>query len=218
MFEKVTNILKKKKTFKKIEPIRDIRELTGTHVAVLATDGFEQSELFEPKAALEEAGAEVVIISIHPGKIRGWNNGQWGKSIDVQATIKDAWSMEFDYLLIPGGVMSPDKIRQDSEAVAFVMSFLNRKRPVAAICHGPQILIETGSIHGRTLTSWPSIKTDLENAGARWIDKEVVVDHHIITSRRPADLPAFNRVMIKEFIDNKVHPMLPNTEGYVVTL
>lgn len=193
-------------------------ELAQTHVAILATDGFEQSELFGSKTALEEVGACVSIISPHSGKIMGWNHGEWGKSINVDATINDSWSTHFDYLMIPGGVLNSDRLRINDEVVAFIMSFINRHRPIAAICHGPQLFIETGGLKGVTLTSSPSIRTDLQNAGARWIDQEVVVDHHFITSRRASDLQAFNRAMIQEFVSRKIYPPLPNTEGYVVTL
>jgi protease I len=126
--------------------------------------------------------------------------------------------MEFDFLMLPGGVMNPDKLRNNAEAVAFVMSFVNKHRPIAAICHGVQTLIETGAVKGKRMTSWPSLKTDLMNAGAHWVDKDVVIDHKIITSRKPADIPAFNDAMIREFTYGRLHAHLPNTEGYVTTL
>lgn len=195
----------------------EIRELSGAHIAFLATDGFEQSELFEPKEALERAGAIIHIISLRPGKIKAWNNGNWGKTIEVDMTVREAWSMEFDALVLPGGVLSPDKLRGNSEAVAFVMSFVNKHRPIAAICHGVQMLIETGGIKHKRITSWPSLKTDLMNAGAHWVDKEVVIDHKIITSRKPADIPAFNEAMIREFSYGRIHSSLPNTEGFIAT-
>jgi protease I len=215
MFESLERFFKKK-TENFIN--HDIRELTGCHGAILATDGFEQSELFEPKAALEKAGAITHIISLRPGKIKAWNEGNWGKSIDVDMTVREAWSMEFDFLVLPGGVLNPDKLRNNAEAVAFVMSFVNKHRPIAAICHGVQTLIETGAVKGKRMTSWPSLKTDLVNAGAHWIDKEVVIDHKIITSRKPADIPAFNDAIIREFTYGRIHAHLPNTEGYVATL
>lgn len=196
----------------------DIRELTGCHGAILSTDGFEESELFEPKAALERAGAIMHVISLRPGKIKGWKDGNWGRSISVDMTVREAWSMEFDFLMLPGGVMNPDKLRNNAEAVAFVMSFVNKHRPIAAICHGVQTLIETGAVKGKRMTSWPSLKTDLMNAGAHWVDKDVVIDHKIITSRKPADIPAFNDAMIREFTYGRIHAHLPNTEGYVTTL
>jgi protease I len=216
MFESVEKFFKNKKA-----PIsfgHDIRELTGCHGAILSTDGFEQSELFEPKAALERAGAIMHVVSLRPGKIKAWKDGNWGKTIDVDMTVREAWSMEFDFLVLPGGVLNPDKLRNNAEAVAFVMSFVNKHRPIAAICHGVQTLIETGALKGKKLTSWPSLKTDLINAGADWVDKEVVIDHKIITSRKPSDIPAFNDAIIREFTYGRIHSHLPNTEGYVTTL
>jgi protease I len=215
MFESLEKFFKKKES-----PFihHEHRELSGCHVAILATDGFEQSELFEPKAALEREGAITHIVSLRPGKIKAWNEGNWGKTIDVDMTVREAWSMEFDFLMLPGGVLNPDKLRNNAEAVAFVMSFVNKNRPIAAICHGVQTLIETGAVKGKQLTSWHSLRTDLVNAGAHWVDKEVVVDHKIITSRKPADIPAFNETMIREFSIGRLHSTMPNTEGYVVTL
>ncbi len=195
----------------------ELRELSGAHIAILATDGFEQSELFEPKEALERAGAITHIISLRPGKIKAWKDGNWGKTILVDMTVREAWSMEFDALVLPGGVLNPDKLRGNSEAVAFVMSFVNKHRPIAAICHGVQTLIETGGLKNKRITSWPSLKTDLINAGADWIDREVVVDHKIITSRKPEDIPAFNDAMIREFSYGRIHSSLPSTEGFIVT-
>lgn len=216
MFETIENFFKKKNANTLLH--HDHRELAGCHVAILATDGFEQSELFEPKAALEKEGAITHVISLRPGKIKAWNEGNWGKTIDVDMTVREAWSMEFDFLVLPGGVLNPDKLRGNAEAVAFVMSFVNKGRPIAAICHGVQTLIETGAVKGKQLTSWPSLRTDLVNAGAHWVDKEVVIDHKIITSRKPADIPAFNEAMIREFSMGRLHASMPNTEGYVVTL
>jgi protease I len=215
MFEVVKDLFSKKTPQQNAQ---DIKELTGTHAAILATDGFEQSELFEPKKALEDAGCVVHIISLRPGRIKGWSNGNWGRTVQVDLTVREAWTMEFDFLVLPGGVINPDRLRSDSEAVAFAMSFVNKKRPIAAICHGVQTLIETGAVEGKNLTSWPSLKTDLINAGANWLNEEVVVDHKLITSRKPADLPAFNATMIREFTYGKIDSILPNTEGYVVTL
>lgn len=215
MFESLDRFFKKKTPIKKFQ--NDLKELTGFHIAMLATDGFEQSELFEPKDALEKAGAIVHIVSIRPGKIRGWNEANWGKAIGVDMTVREAWSMEFDALVLPGGVMNPDKLRENSEAVAFVMSFVNKHRPIAAICHGVQTLIETGALKNKRITSSPSLKSDLMNAGALWVDREVIVDHKIITSRKPADIPAFNEAMIREFSYGPLHSSLPNTEGFVTT-
>lgn len=216
MFEKIEKIFKKKSPPSMLQ--NEARELSGCHVAILATDGFEQSELFEPKAALERAGAITHVVSLRPGRIKAWNEGNWGKTIEVDMTVREAWSMEFDFLMLPGGVLNPDKLRGNAEAVAFVMSFVNKDRPIAAICHGVQTLIETGAVKGKQLTSWPSLRTDLVNAGAHWVDREVVVDHKMITSRKPADIPAFNESMIREFSISRLHAALPNTEGYVVTL
>lgn len=196
----------------------DIRELSGTKAAILACEGFEESELFEPKKALEAVGVEVVIVSPMAGKIRSWTGKNWGKSIDVDMLVTDAFNVDFDYLVLPGGVINPDKLRNDPDAIAFVEMFVGKRRPIAAICHGVQTLIETGFVKGKTLTSWSSLRTDLLNAGANWIDEEVVVDHRLITSRKPADLPAFCAVMVREFIDYHTTHSMPNTEGYVVTL
>lgn len=215
MFEFVEKILHRR-FLPKPTPLEP-RPLAGTHVAILATDGFEQSELFLPKEVLERAGAVTHVISLHRGKIKGWNHGAWGKTIDVDMTVREAWSTEFDYLLLPGGVLNPDKLRENAETVAFVMSFVNKHRPIAAICHGPQLLIETGGLKGRTVTSYPSIKTDIENAGAHWINERVVIDHRLITGQRPADLAVFNAAMIREFSEHKIHA-IPNTEGYASTL
>lgn len=200
------------------EAHEEIRELSGTRAAILACDGFEESELFEPKKALEEVGVECIIVSPNEGKIKGWNEKNWGKSIDVDMTVVDAFNEEFDFLVLPGGVINPDKLRNSADVVAFVQSFASKKRPIAAICHGVQTLIETGFVKGKTLTSWSSLRTDLLNAGANWIDEEVVVDGLLITSRKPADLPSFNTVIIREFIDYHVTHSMPSTEGYVTTL
>lgn len=216
MFEKIETFFNKKIVGDKLEP--DLRELSGTRAAILATDGFEESELFEPKKALEAAGVEVVIVSLSPGKIKGWSGKDWGKSIAVDMVVLDAFGVKFDFLVLPGGVINPDKLRNDPNAVAFVTSFVNSGHPIAAICHGVQTLIETGMVKGKTLTSWPSLRTDLINAGAKWVDEEVIVDHRLITSRKPADIPAFNHVMLREFTNYHAGHSLPNTEGYVVTL
>jgi protease I len=216
MFEKFNQLFHKKSmaTFEE----DDIRELSGTHAAILAVDGFEESELFEPKEALENVGVQTHIISMKPGKIKGWKNNNWGKSIAVDMTVLDAFAMDFDYLILPGGVMNPDKLRNEPNAVAFVETFVNQRKPIAAICHGPQILIETGFVKGKKMTSWPSLKTDLKNAGAKWVDQEAVVDGRLITSRKPGDLIAFNQTMIQEFIQYHTQHTLPNTVGYVTTL
>ena len=174
-------------------------ELDNKNIAILATDGFEESELFEPKKALEDAGAKVNIVSLKNGDIKAWKKTDWGKSIHVDSIVGDVDTKQFDALLIPGGVMNPDKLRNDKKAVEFVKSFVNAKKPIASICHGPQVLIETGITKGKTLTSWASLKTDLTNSGANWVDQEVVVDENLITSRCPEDIPAFNKKMIEGF-------------------
>lgn len=184
------------------------KKLSGKKVAILSTDGFEQSELFEPHKALVEAGADVKVISLHAGEIKGWSEGQWGKSIKVDALVSESDADQFDALMIPGGVMNPDKLRMDENVIEFIEGFFHMGKPVAAICHAPQVLIETGLVAGKTMTSWRSIKTDLLNAGATWVDKEVVVDQGLITSRKPADIPAFNRAMIDAFAAGEpdIHP------------
>ncbi|MBC7714554.1 MAG: type 1 glutamine amidotransferase [Rhizobacter sp.] len=174
-------------------------ELKNKKIAILATDGFEESELFEPKKALEDAGAKVAIISLKSGDIKAWKHTDWGKKIHVDAVVGDSKSSQFDGLMIPGGVMNPDKLRMDKKAVEFVKSFVTEGKPIASICHGPQVLIETGMTKGKKLTSWASLKTDLINSGADWVDEEVVLDHGLVTSRSPDDLPAFNKMMIKNF-------------------
>ena len=178
-------------------------KLAGFRVAVLATDGFEQSELFDTKSALESAGAEVEIVAPKDGAIKGWKNGNWAKSIVVDVILNDADPNDFDGLLLPGGVISPDKQRMEEKAVRFVDAFVKSGKPIAAICHGPQTLIETDALKGRTVTSWPSLRTDLENAGAKWVDEEVVTDNGLVTSRKPDDIPAFNRKMIEEFQEGR---------------
>lgn len=176
-------------------------ELNGRRVAIISADGFEQSELLEPKKALELAGAEVQIISIKAGSIKGWDKKDWGQSVDVDAVIADVNPEDYDALMLPGGVLNPDKLRQDENVVEFVTTFLKSGKPIAAICHGPQTLIETGLLKGRKMTSYSSIKSDLKNAGVEWLDQEVVVDQGLVTSRTPEDLPAFNKKMIEEFAE-----------------
>lgn len=177
------------------------KKIEGLKVAILATEGFEQSELFEPKKALEAAGARVSIVSLEAGEIKGWDETDWGERATVDLTVDEARAEDFDALQLPGGVMNPDKLRTNEKAVAFIKAFFDAGKPVAAICHAPWTLIEAGAARGRTLTSWPSLRTDLENAGARWIDEEVVTDNGLVTSRKPDDLPAFNRKMIEEFAE-----------------
>ena len=173
--------------------------LQGKKIAILATDGFEQVELLEPRKALDDAGAQTQVVSPKDGKIKGWNIKEWGKEVQVDIPLKSAKPEEFDALLLPGGVMNPDHLRMDPQAVQFVKHFTDEGKPVAAICHGPWTLIEAGAVRGKTMTSWPSLKTDLKNAGANWVDKEVVSDGTLVTSRKPDDIPAFNREMIRLF-------------------
>lgn len=175
--------------------------LTGRKVAILTEEGFEQVELTSPKAALEAAGAIVHVISPKSGKIKAWDKTNWGIEIAVDNELSLVSPDDYDALVLPGGVLNPDKLRQNDNAVAFASAFLDEGKPVAAICHGPQLLIETGMIRGRKLTSYPSLRTDLINAGAEWVDEEVVVDNGLVTSRRPADLDAFNRKAIEEIAE-----------------
>jgi protease I len=177
--------------------------LTGKRVAIVVTDGFEQDELEQPRQALEEAGAKTEVISPKPGKVKGWKYTNWGSEIAVDKELQKADPNEYDALMLPGGQMNPDNLRMDENAVQFVQSFVRTGKPIAAICHGPLTLIEAGGVKGRRLTSFPSIKTDLRNAGANWIDQEVVTDQGLVTSRKPDDLPAFNRKMIEEFAESR---------------
>lgn len=172
--------------------------LNGKHVAILATDGFEQSELLEPKRLLESWGATVKVVAPGDGaRIRSWKDKNWGDSVAVDQPLQGATADDYDALVLPGGVINPDKLRIDAQAVAFIKAFGAAGKPVAAICHGPWLLIESGLASGHRLTSWPSLKTDLGNAGAEWTDAEVVVDGHVITSRKPGDIPAFADAVAK---------------------
>lgn len=177
--------------------------LQGKSIAILATDGFEQSELVEPQKAWLDAGATVHVISPKSGSIRGWRHDKWGDEVEVDHTIADANSDDYDALFLPGGVMNPDKLRMREDATTFVREFFKKGKPVGAICHGPQILIDCGVVEGRAVTSYPSIKNDLKNAGARWTDQEVVVDEGLVTSRTPDDLPAFIDKVIEEVLEGK---------------
>jgi protease I len=179
------------------------RKLDGLKVAILATDGFEQSELLEPRKALQEAGATTDVVSPKRDTIRGWNHTEWGQEVGVDRNLQDADPEEYDALVLPGGVMNPDKLRAIPAAVSFAKSFFTAGKPVAAICHGPWTVIESGAAKGHRMTSWPSLKTDLRNAGAEWVDEEVVVDGKLVTSRKPDDLPAFNRATIELFAHNR---------------
>ncbi len=179
------------------------KKLEGKRIAVLVAAGFEQSEFEEPIKALKAAGGEAVVVSLESGKIKAWSGGNWGDSFEVDLLLDKARAEDFNGLLIPGGVMSPDILRMNDTAVEFVRSFFVQKKPVAAICHGPWLLVEADVVRDRTLTSYSSIKTDLINAGANWVDKEVVVDQGLVTSRNPDDLPAFCRKMVEEFCEGK---------------
>jgi protease I len=173
--------------------------LNGQKIAILVTDGFEQVELVEPRKALDDAGAETRIVSPKTGQVRGWNFTDWGAEFPVDVALDQAKPQDFDALLLPGGVMNPDTLRMDAKAVAFAKAFFDAGKPAAAICHGPWTIIETGAARGRRIASWPSLKTDLRNAGAEWVDQEVVTDGNLVSSRKPADIPAFNRGMIDLF-------------------
>ena len=175
--------------------------LSNRKVAILTEQGFEQVELTSPKEALEAAGATVHIVSPNRGKIKAWDHSDWGIEVEVDAELANANPDDYDALVLPGGVLNPDKLRMNKDAVAFASAFLDEGKPVAAICHGPQLLIETGLIKGRKLTSYPSLQTDLKNAGAEWVDREVVVDKGLVTSRKPDDLDAFNRKTIEEIAE-----------------
>lgn len=178
-------------------------ELNNTRVAALVDNGFEQSELLEPKKALEAAGARVDVVSPQQGKVKGWQHTDWGQEVTVDVVLDSASPDNYDALLLPGGVMNPDKLRANAKAVQFVRAFVNSGRPIAAICHGPWTLIEAGGVKGRKVTSWPSLQSDLKNAGANWVDQEVVTDNGLVTSRKPDDIPAFNRKMIEEFAEGR---------------
>src|SRR4051812_28592060 len=173
--------------------------VSGMRVAILATDGFEQSELVEPRKALEQAGAKPEIIAPHPGEIQGMRHHEKGDKVRVDRTLADARSNDYDALLLPGGVANPDALRIIPEAISFIRAFFEAGKPVAAICHGPWTIIEADYARGHEMTSWPSLKTDLRNAGASWVDRDVVVDNGLVTSRKPEDLPAFNAKMIETF-------------------
>lgn len=173
--------------------------LQGLKVAILVEDGFEQVELIEPRKALQTAGATTEIVSPKSDHVRGWKFKEWGEELPVDVPIDRAQPQSYDGLLLPGGVMNPDRLRMNPKAVAFVREFFDSDKPVAAICHGPWSIIEAGAASGRKIASWPSLKTDLRNAGAEWLDQEVVVDRNLVSSRKPDDIPAFNREMVKVF-------------------
>jgi protease I len=187
-------------------------ELQGRKIAFLATDGVEQVELTEPLKAMKEAGAEAHLISIKPGQIQGFNHLDKGDTFPVDKTASEVSASDYDALVLPGGVANPDELRTNKDAVRFVREFFEQGKPVAAICHGPWTLVEADVVRGRTLTSWPSLQTDIRNAGGTWVDEEVHTDQGLVTSRKPADLPAFCRKMIEEFREG-VHAQPAATAG-----
>jgi protease I len=189
------------------------QSLQGKKIAALVTDGFEQSELLEPRKALQQEGAEVLVVSPKAGEVKGWDRLHWGASVRCDIKVEAARADDFDGLLLPGGVMNPDKLRSDPNAVAFVKAFADAGKPIAAICHAPWTLIEAGAVEGRTMTSYQTLRTDLINAGANWVDKEVVVDNGLVTSRKPEDIPAFNRKMIEEFAEGRHQPSRVRAAG-----
>lgn len=180
-----------------------MENLNRKRVAILATNGFEESELREPKKALEEAGAYVDIVSEELGEIKSWADGNWGKSYKVNKTLDQVNQSDYHALMLPGGVINPDKLRRNKTAISFIKSFFENHKPVGAICHAPWLLAEADVLKGRKITSFGSIKTDMKNAGANWVDEEVVVDEGLVTSRSPKDLPAFNKKLVEEVYEGK---------------
>ena len=181
------------------------KKLDRLRVAILVADGFEQIEMTDPRKALEQAGAGVLIVSPAKGKVRGWQHTEWGDEFTVDVPLDDARAGDYDALMLPGGVMNPDHLRMNSAAVEFVRDFVEAGKPIAAICHGAWTLIDAGAVDARRITSWPSLRTDLINAGADWTDEEVVTDGNLVTSRKPDDLPAFNKAMIELFSQSGGH-------------
>jgi protease I len=177
------------------------QQLKNRKVAIVVENGFEQVEMTEPRKALEEAGAKTEIVSPVKGNVKGWKLDHWGDEFPVDKHVSEARSEDYDALLLPGGVMNPDKLRRNENVLNFVRGFFDSGKPVASICHGPWTLIDSGVARGRRMTSWPSIQMDLKNAGADWVDREVVVDRGLVTSRKPDDIPAFNERMIEEFAE-----------------
>ncbi len=180
-----------------------MEKLKGKRVAILATNGFEEVELTSPMEILEQNGATVDVVSLKSGTIKSWKDGNWNMDLKVDKTVDNAKAEDYHALLIPGGVINPDKLRRNAKAVEFVRDFFKQNKPVASICHGPQMLIEAEVVNGRILTSFPSIRKDLENAGANWVNEKVVVDHGLVTSRSPADLDAFNDKLVEEIREGK---------------
>jgi protease I len=179
------------------------QKLQGKRVAIVAADMVERVELIEPRQALENAGAETELVSLKPGKIRSFDHFDPADEVPVDKAVEEADASDYDALLIPGGVGNPDQLRGDENMVAFVRSFFDQGKPVAAICHAPWVLVEAGVVRDRKVTSWPTLQTDLRNAGAHWVDEQVVVDQGLVTSRKPDDIPAFNEKMIEEFCEGK---------------
>lgn len=178
------------------------RNLSGKKVAILVENGFEQIELVEPRKALEQAGAQTLIVSPQQSQVQGWNHHDRGDQFPVDVPLEQASSDDYDALLLPGGVINPDQLRMNEQAVQFVRSFFTTGKPIAAICHGPWLLVEADVVRGHQVTSWPSLHTDLQNAGAQWVNQEVVADQSLVTSRKPDDIPAFNRTMIEIFAES----------------
>ena len=194
------------------------QNLNGKKIAILVDNGFEEVELTSPKQALEEVGAQTFIISPQDGTVKAWAHTDWGQKYPVDIPLQQAKADDYDALLLPGGVMNPDKLRMNPTAVQLVKDFFTAGKPVAAICHGPWTLIEAGVVKGRTLTSYPSMQSDLKNAGANWVDQEVVVDRGLVTSRRPRDLEAFNSKMVEEFAEGDHEPTLPQKQAQPSTV
>ena len=188
------------------------KDLTGKRVAIVVADGFEQVEMTSPREALEEAGAETYLVSIEERRVKGWKHTVWGDTFDVDVPIDEADPEDYDALVLPGGVMNPDKLRRDERVLEFVRAFFEEGKPVASICHGPWTLIDAGFAEGRRMTSYPSIRKDLENAGVEWTDQEVVVDNGLVTSRKPEGLPAFNAKMIEEIAEGR-HAAVRSSAG-----
>jgi protease I len=180
-------------------------DLSGLRVAILIDDGFEEVEMVEPRKALDEAGADISIVSPAHRQVRAWNMTEWGSRYPVDVPLNVARPNDFDALLLPGGVMNPDRLRMQPEAVGFVKAFFDARKPVGVICHGPWTVIEAGVAKGRRIASWPSLKTDLRNAGAEWVNEEVVVDGNMVSSRMPDDIPAFNKAIIEVFSHARAH-------------
>jgi protease I len=188
------------------------QELNGKKIAILATDGVEQAELTEPRKAFEDAGAQTELISLQDGKILGFNHLDHGDRFEVDKVVADASADDYDGVFVPGGVANGDFLRADADAVRFVADFAKAHKPIASICHGPWVLVESGIVKGATITSWPSLKTDVENAGGTWVDEEVHVDQGIVTSRKPDDIPAFSAKAIEEFAEGR-HEDAPQPTG-----